>query len=401
MKPAPVPSETIEKLLLSGGQSRTLPADAYSSADVFAWEQKELFEGGWMCLGRLDDLLSPGQLRAIELGAETILLSRQPDGPVAAFSNVCRHRGHELLGVGERVDARQIRCPYHSWAYRLDGTLRAAPTLTQSPGFDVADWPLQSVRVGEWLGWLFVNGSGVGETLEATLGSLGAVLASYEPARLVGAVRHDYEVAANWKLIAENYLECYHCTTIHPALCEVSPPSSGRTIPSDGMWCGGTMDLKPQSETMSFSGERRLPRFRNLAPGLEGEVLYLLVMPNLFISAHPDYLMTHLMTPGSPGRTRVVCEWLFAPEAAEGDDFDPSYAVDFWDQTNQEDWVACEGVQRGTSNRGFQPGPLSSWESSLAKFHAMIGRAYLGEGFVPPPLVEWDPYIEGSDQTVR
>lgn len=398
MKPAPIETSAVEAILRNDGTNRTLPAAAFSSSEMFAWEQFELFANGWVCLGRTQDLLAPGQLRAIELGAETVLLSRESNGRVGAFSNVCRHRGHELLPVGEAVDARQIRCPYHSWAYRLDGTLRSAPTLTKSPGFDEADWPLQPVRVDDWHGWLFVNSSGDGQPLTAALGSLGNVLASYEPERLVTVAVHEYEIAANWKLIGENYLECYHCTTIHPALCEVTPPSSGRTLRSDGMWCGGTMDLKPHAETMSFTGASGAVQFRNLDPDLEREILYILVLPNLFISAHPDYIMTHRMSPLAPDRTHVVCEWLFSPEAISRNDFDPAYAIDFWDTTNWEDWSACEGVQRATGNRGFRPGPLSSWESSLAKFHAMLGRAYLGDGFVPPPLVEWNPYGELSSE---
>lgn len=396
MIPAPLPADAIEAILKTDGTNRTLPSAAYASPDVFAWEQTELFDGGWVCLGRTDDLLSPGQLRAIEFGKETVLLSRPDHGAVSGFSNVCRHRGHELVAVGAAIDARQIRCPYHSWAYRMDGSLRAAPTLTQSPRFDEEEWSLHAFRVDDWHGWLFANSSGTGQTLAKTMGSLGDVISSYEPDRLVTVATHEYEIAANWKLIAENYLECYHCTTIHPALCEVTPPSSGRSLHSDGMWCGGTMDLKPHAKTMSFTGDSGTVPFRNLDPTLVREILYLLVMPNLFVSAHPDYIMTHRMRALSPGRTHVVCEWLFAPESVSQPDFDPGYAVDFWDATNWEDWTACEGVQRATANRGFRPGPLSSWESSLAKFHAMLGRAYQGDGFIPPPMIEWDPYLEAS-----
>jgi Rieske 2Fe-2S family protein len=114
-------------------------------------------------------------------------------------------------------------------------------------------------------------------------------------------------------------------------------------------------------------------------------VLYVQVFPNLLISAHPDYVMTHLMEPIAAGRTRVVCEWLFPPEAATRAEFDPSYAVEFWDITNRQDWAACEGVQRGVASRGFRPGPLSPWhETVVAQSIAVVARAYL-DGRLPAP----------------
>lgn len=187
-----------------------------------------------------EDLLGPMQVRAVEVGTETILLSRDADGVVHGFSNVCRHRGHPLVEAGDAVDVRLIRCPYHSWSYRLDGSLRAAPTLTQAADFDMSAWPLMSLRVDEWLGWLFLDLSGNAAPLSATIGNLEEVIIPYEPGRLVLVARHSYEIAANWKLVAENYHECYHCTTIHPELCQVTPPDSGEDIAPTGLWCGGT-----------------------------------------------------------------------------------------------------------------------------------------------------------------
>ncbi|HEY7565651.1 MAG TPA: aromatic ring-hydroxylating dioxygenase subunit alpha [Acidimicrobiia bacterium] len=381
---APVEYAVLENLARPFGQSRTLPALAYRSEELFAWEREHIFSGGWMCLGRTEDLLGPGQLRAMAHGNEEILLARDAEGTVRGFSNVCRHRGHPLVEVGEAIDARLIRCPYHSWSYRFDGSLRAAPTLTQSPDFDPTEWPLSPVRVGEWMGWLFLDLSGSAESLNETFGNLAEVLAPYEPDRLTRVARHSYEVQANWKLIVENYHECYHCTSIHPELCQVSPPDSGEDFAPTGLWCGGTMDLKEHAVTMSLTGESFGVNFRDLPPGRERNVLYLGVWPNLLISPHPDYVLTHRMVPMAPGRTYVECDWLFPPEALELAGFDPGYAVEFWDITNREDWNACENVQRGTANRGFAPGPLSPWESTLYQFLAMVGQAYRGEKVTPP-----------------
>jgi len=382
---APIDQEAVAHILAPFGTSRTLPGDAYRSAELFAWEQTEVFASTWVCLGRTADLLAPGVLRAVAHGGEEILLACDGDGAMRAFSNVCRHRGHPLLEVGPPVTVRQIRCPYHSWAYRFDGSLRTASPQTDD--FDPADWPLVPIQSEEWLGWLFVDMSGVAAPVPAVTGSLGDVLAPYEPERLVGAARHEYVVAANWKLVAENYHECYHCTSIHPALCEVSPPDSGYDLEPDGLWCGGTMTLKDHAVTMSLTGASGGVPFRALPPGAERTVLYVHLLPSLLISAHPDYVMTHRLEPLDAGHTRIECDWLFPPETLAADGFDPAYAVDFWDITNREDWGACERVQRGAAGRGFGQGPLSSWESTIYQLHSVLGRAYQGLGLHPPAYV--------------
>ncbi|HEY3428784.1 MAG TPA: SRPBCC family protein, partial [Acidimicrobiia bacterium] len=327
MTKAPFDQAALADVLAPFGKSRTLPARAYHSEELFEWEQEELFNRHWVCLGRTEDLLGPGQLRAIDQGNESVLLTRDREGVVRAFSNVCRHRGHPLLAVGEAVDARLIRCPYHSWSYRFDGGLRAAPTLTQSPDFDLSEWPLTVLRVGEWLGWLFLDVSGEAVPLPEVFGNVDQYLAPYEPERLVRAERHSYEVAANWKLIVENYHECYHCTSIHPELCQVTPPDSGKDIAPTGLWCGGTMILKDHARTMSLTGASDGVNFRSLRPGQEREVLYIGLFPNLLISPHPDYVLTHRLVPLAPGRTFIECDWLFPPEALERPGFASAYAV--------------------------------------------------------------------------
>ncbi len=384
MRPtAPIDPQAVADVRRPFGTSRTLPAEAYRSPDLFEWEQAHIFGSGWVALGRTDDLLSPGQARAIQHAGETILLTRD-DLEVRAFSNVCRHRGHPLAEVGEAFDVRLIRCGYHAWTYRLDGSLRSAPSMTQTPDFDVADWPLSPLRLGEVAGWLFLDLSGRAPDITDFYGNLHEVLAVYDSHRLVRVARSSYEVAANWKLLVENYHECYHCTSIHPALCEVTPVDSGSDYYPTGVWNGGTMTLKEHAVTMSLTGESLGVRFATMPDQLARSVTYLGVWPNLLVSGHPDYVMTHRLTPLAPDRTGVECDWLWAPESIARDGFDPSYAVDFWDLTNHEDWAACERVQAGTANRGFRPGPLSPWETSLYQFLTIVGQAYAGEDLDPP-----------------
>jgi Rieske 2Fe-2S family protein len=386
MKKAPLDELQLRKVIDDFGQNLTLPSAAYTSPDVLGWEKENLWQSTWVCVGRLEELVAPRQVRAVDLGDESVLLVRDEDGTLRAFSNVCRHRGHELAPVGDAIDVRLIRCPYHSWSYRLDGSLRAAPTFTQSPTFDASEFPLISVDVGVFGGWVFIDLSGSSPSLESHFGNLADIVSPYEPERLMTAATHSYEVEANWKVVVENYNECYHCSTIHPELCEVTPPDSGFDHIPTGMWLGGTMDLKEHAVTMSLDGSSNGVNFRKIDEQQARQVWYLTVAPNLLLSMHPDYVMTHVLTPIGVDRTFIECAWLFPPEAFDLPNFDPSYATDFWDITNREDWSACEGVQRGLRNRGYRPGPLSRWEGTVYQFLGVIARSYLGEGMVVPTV---------------
>lgn len=388
MNPAPIDEAPIRRVIADFGENLTLPAAAYTDPAVLEWEMENVFRSGWVCIGRSDEMLGREQMRAVDVGGEGVLLVRDADGALTAFSNVCRHRGHELAPVGgDPIDVRSIRCPYHSWSYRLDGSLRAAPTLTQTPGFDMGDYPLIPVDVAEYLGWLWVDLTASAPDIVEHFGNLAELAAPYDTERLRIAATHSYVIDANWKIVVENYNECYHCSTIHPELCEVTPPDSGYDHHPSGMWMGGTMDLKPHAVTMSLDGSSGGSNFPGVeARGLERQVWYLTVMPNLLLSMHPDYVMTHRLTPIGIDETFVECSWLFSPEVMDTPGFDPSYAVDFWDITNREDWAACAGVMRGVKNRGYRPGPLSSWEGTVYQFLGVIARLYLGEGLVVPEV---------------
>jgi Rieske 2Fe-2S family protein len=384
MNPAPIDKNQVERALDPFGSSLTFPAEAYLSPEVLAWEQDNLWQSTWNCVGRLEELVAPGQLRAIDVAGEGVLLSRDGDGSLRAFSNVCRHRGHELAPIGEAFDARQIRCPYHSWSYRFDGTLRTAPRFTRSDDFETSQYPLFDLGVAVYGGCVWIDLSGKAGPIEDHFGNLAEITAPYETDRLITAETHTYVVDANWKIIIENYNECYHCSSIHPELCEVTPTDSGYDHLPTGMWCGGTMDLKDHAVTMSLDGSSRGVNFRKLEGAPLRQVWYLTVMPNLLLSLHPDYVMTHRLTPIGVDQTQIECSWLFPPEAFEIERFDPAYAVDFWDITNREDWAACEAVMRGIKNRGYRPGPLSGWEGTVYQFLTVMAHAYLGDGLVVP-----------------
>lgn len=373
--PAPLPIAEVAAALEPFGRSRMLPAAAYTSAEVYGWEQRHLFAGSWVCLGREADLLPEATTqRAHHVGGVPVLLTRA-GGRVRALANTCRHRGHELLPAGEATGRRSLVCPYHGWSYALDGSLLAAPGLRDLPEFDPAQHRLVDLPLARWHDWVFVNASGDAAQFADHLGELAGLVRPYAPERLVRLATASYDVAANWKVVHENYQECYHCPLIHPELCRVSPPGSGANLDGAGVWVGGRMDLREGVQTMSLDGRGAGAALPGLDERGRRSVLYLALLPNLLLSLHPDYVLTHRLEPIAVDRTRIECAWYFPAPGT-----DPGYAVDFWDTTNRQDWAACESVQRGLSSPHYRPGPLAPREDAVYRFVTLIGRAYLGCG---------------------
>ena len=351
---APIDNAALARSLQAFGESVMLPPPAYVDPAVFAWEQKYFFDSGWACVGFSSQLAQPGDQRAESVGAGGVLLTRDEDGALHAFANTCRHRGHELLPCGVSAQNNSVICPYHSWTYSLSGGLRFAQGFKGRDGFDNSAWGLTELPVAEWHGLIFVDGSGQAPPLSESLRELDELVAPYEPERLVTAGRHEYDAAANRKILTENY-------------------------PAQGTWVGGWMDLRDGMDTMSLDGTSLGVPLRGLdAKGLR-TVIYVNIFPNVLLSLHPDYVMTHRLKPLAVNRTMIECTWAFAPEALEKPGFDPGYAVEFWDITNQQDWGACESVQRGLTSEHARPGPLSPDEDAVYQFVTMVARGYRGE----------------------
>lgn len=376
------------------GKGAMLPAAAYVSPEVLTWELDHVFAGGWMCLGRADSFAEVGDRKAYRIGTEGVLIVRGTDGRLAGFYNSCRHRAHELLPDDAAASGKLIRCPYHAWVYTADGDLRGVPPTHQDDIEDAADYALMPVAVQEWQGYVMVNLSGQAPPLQEYLTGLDAILDPFQVPELRVGDTHSYTINCNWKVIVENYHECFHCPTIHPELTTVSDTEAGYSVFGEGLYFGGTNDFRDGIETMSLDGLSGGVQIEGLPQKYREGILYLQVGPNLLVSLHPDYVMVHRLVPLDADRTFVECQWLFPAAAFERPGFNPAYAVDFWDITNQQDWTACESVQRGVASRGYRPGPLSSYhEIGVRLFTRWLAHAYT-TGEAPTRIADLIPEEE-------
>jgi Rieske 2Fe-2S family protein len=253
--------------------------------------------------------------------------------------------------------------------------LIGAPHMDEVPGFDKANYSLRAVNLGLWEGFIFVNLAdastkrGGYTSLEEWFAPLAGKFSDWNLPKLRSAKRVEYDVRANWKLMFENYSECYHCPGVHPQLQRISPYDSAENDLTKGPFLGGFMKIS-QGKSLTMSGNAcALPvgKIENLQ-----QVFYYSIFPNMLLSMHPEYVMVHQLWPQSPERTLIVCDWLFHPDAfaasGRGIDFNPEDAIEFWDMTNKQDWHVCELSQQGIASRAYEAGPYSSRESIPAAF---------------------------------
>jgi Rieske 2Fe-2S family protein len=356
----------VKAALHSGAQ--TLPRRYYASEEVFRAETERIFYSRWTLVGRAEQIPRPGDYMLVQLINESIIVVKGRDGVVRAFFNVCRHRGTRICTEERGHFSGSIQCPYHAWTYGLDGQLLAARYMQQTKGFDKRDYPLHGVALAEWEGFLFLNLALEPEPFEHAFAPLIGKFRAWHMPELRAARRIEYDVQANWKLLVQNYSECYHCSLIHPALARLSPPTSGRNDLFKGPFLGGYMTMNDTVDSMTIDGRTARPPLGEVAGAELNRVYYYSLFPNMLLSLHPDYVMAHALWPLAVDRTHIVCEWFFDPVTMARPDFDPSDAIEFWDLTNRQDWRVCELSQLGISSIAYTPGPYAQAEGLLHAF---------------------------------
>jgi Rieske 2Fe-2S family protein len=355
----------------------TLAGDAYTDPGWFAAEQERIFERMWFCAVLAADLPTPGSFRTVTVGRESVLLVRGRDGALRAFLNSCRHRGALICDQPAGQVRRNLQCPYHAWTYGLDGKLIAAPNLADLGDIDRTAFGLIPVAATEWLGYLWVcladepppfEDSVMGAVTER-LGDAEAI-EHYQVGELVLGRRERYEVAANWKLIVENFMECYHCATIHPELTEVLPEFADGLAAQYYVGHGALFGDDVQGFTVD--GSAGLGTLPELSESQDRRYYAITVRPQVFINLVPDHVIVHRMYPVAVDTTVVECDWLYRRDVVEsGADLDKS--VELFHRVNVQDFEACERTQPGMSSRAYRAGGvLVPAEHHIVQFHDWV-----------------------------
>lgn len=352
--------------------AKTLPARYYTDPGIFLRERERIHRAMWTAVCRSEELPEAGSYRLVEVAGDSLVALRDADGRARAHHNVCRHRGTRLLEEDAGRLPGAVSCPYHAWTYGLDGSLRSAPHMERAPGFDPADYPLVSANCGEWGGSVFCRVERGGESLAEQLGPAAERLAPWGLESLTSVHSIEYDLRANWKLVLQNFSECLHCPVIHPQLQRVSHYLSGENYPVTPGTVGSAMDLADGADSLTVSGRRVAPPLPGVGPEDRRRVLYFVLLPNLLLCLHPDYAVTGRLEPLAVDRTRIRCDWLFAPESAAAPGFDPAPAVEFWDATNRQDWRVCESAQAGIASSAYRPGPYSNREDQLWEIDRLV-----------------------------
>jgi len=347
---------------------RTLPGKYYHDEEIYKEELEKIFYKFWIFACRAEEISSIGDYKLIVVGEESIILVRDKSNEIKAHFNVCRHRGTQLCTETKgNFESKSIRCPYHAWTYALDGKLLAAPLMKEGHGFSKENCSLHKAHVHLWEGFVFIslaeNPAPFHEQMEAIIEKF----SDWKMGDLRIAHHIKYELDCNWKLILQNYQECYHCPGVHSLLSKLTPFQSAQHDSSKGAVIGGFMELTIERGSMTMNGKSAAPPVCDVSGENLQRVYYYSIFPNMLLTPHPDFVLFHHITPRGPGKITNDCYWLFHPDVIKDEHFQAGIksAIDFWDLTNKEDWKVCEQMQIGTKSTRFTRGYYSGREEIL------------------------------------
>jgi Rieske 2Fe-2S family protein len=358
--------------------ARTLPGKYYHSQEIYEEELEKIFYKFWIYACRAEEIPAVGDYKLIEIGDESLILVRDKNDEIKAHFNVCRHRGTQLCTEPKgSFKSKSIQCPYHAWTYGLNGKLMAAPLMQDGNGFKKDDCELHQASVYVWEGFVFINLSKDPEQFEVQMEVLIGKFADWKMSELQIAHHIKYELNCNWKLILQNYQECYHCPGVHPLLTQLTPVQSAQHDASKGAVIGGFMDLTKERGSMTMDGEAAAPPICDVSNEDLQRIYYYSIFPNMLLTPHPDFVMYHHITPSGPDKIINDCYWLFRPEVIADKKAQKGIqsAVEFWDLTNKQDWTVCEQMQQGTKSQRFTRGYYSGREDILHQIDQEVLKA--------------------------
>jgi choline monooxygenase len=359
--PLAVDARELSERLRAGA---TLPASWYTSEAVFRHEARAIFGRYWQYACRSDEVAHPGDYLACRAGNVPVVVVRDLNHALTAFVNVCRHRGAEIVLEGSRGNRNTLQCHYHAWTWGLDGRLRAAPGSQDEPCFRNEDYPLTPLAVGVLGPFVFVRPDPQAPAWDEMIGDLPQILrAAPSPlATLHFRERRTYDLRANWKIVVENFLECYHCAVAHRGFADLIDLNEYTVTPH--------RYSSTQRGPLKASARARADAACFLTEGCAQEGIYNYLWPNFMVNLYPGRgnASMNLILPVAPDRTLAVYDFYFEagmPEAAT--------MVAFIDQVQQEDVILCESVQRGLSSGYCDQGRLMvRYEQGIQHFERLV-----------------------------
>jgi phenylpropionate dioxygenase-like ring-hydroxylating dioxygenase large terminal subunit len=378
----------IKALLNKQQPGFSLEQPFYINQEVFDFEWLHIWQKNWLFAGNTAQIPKPGDYFLYPLQKDAIIIIRGNNGEVHAHYNTCAHRGSAIC-LHEKGNAAKLICPYHQWVYDKDGTLLNARMMPDD--FCKGDYNLRSVHVQVVEGLIFICLAELAPDFSAIKKSLAPYLLPFKINEAKVACIKNYTLRANWKLVAENFRECYHCGGAHPEYCSaviganLREDTGALEAAKKKIWTENGLattlievtpgtttyavryPLRPGVESYSVDGKKiSLPmgNHKNYDAGVVGLVNY----PNFWMDAVSDYVWTMRVTAVTPSTTAVEFCWLVDNNAVEGKDYDVKRLTEFWEITGEQDGQLCENNFRGIETNGYRPGPYAPVEDQVINF---------------------------------
>lgn len=377
------------KTLINRYQSGySLEQPFYTGKEVFDFEWKHIWKKYWLFAGTTADIPKPGDYFVYNLQNDSVIIIRGNNGEVFAHYNTCRHRG-SVICQDERGHAPKLVCPYHQWVFEKDGTLFKARLMPDD--FDRSAYGLHPVQVQEADGFIFISLSDDPPDFSAVKKDFAPFLKPFRINEAKVAFRKKYELRTNWKLVAENFRECYHCGPAHPEYCNAVIGANMKESADDVLtekkivWKNKgleteTVDFTPDSfhfairyplrpgvESYSLDG-KKVARPMGEHKDYDAGVLGIVVYPNFWMDAVSDYMWTMRLTAVSPSCTILDLAWLVDRDAEKGKDYSTERLIEFWKITGEQDWKLCENNFRGIESSRYRPGPYAPVEYDVVRY---------------------------------
>ena len=344
--------------------AKTLSGKYYTSQAIFDREQSRIFAKQWNCVGRASRLKKPGDYFLATVAGESLIIVKDSKGNINALFNVCRHRGTRVCELAQGHFLKHIQCDYHAWTYDTEGKLVTAPHMFEAKQFEPNNYGLFKAQIAQWQGFLFVTIDQNAKPFTTDYKTIISQLERFNLNDVEVGHKASYDVAANWKLLFQNYNECLHCPTMHPQLAVTIPFESSTNDLTDGPFVGGPIQIRPPFKSATIDGSACGRYLHSDTVKNDGNLAYYYtLMPNMFLSIHPDYVNYYIIHPVDLNHTRVESEWMFHPDTLSDPNNNIKGAIEFWDVTNRQDWQIVERNQLGVTSSRYTPGPYSPRES--------------------------------------